>query len=195
MLRIGGLTPLSASDYPHKLAAVVFCQGCAWRCRYCHNPHLLGKRSTGEIPWASVVGFLQRRKGLLDAVVFSGGEPTLQACLPSAMQEVKALGYLVGLHTAGIVPRRLATVLPLVDWVSMDVKASWQEHAAITGVRGSGARARESYELILASGVACEFHTVASGKETLRELRSRSEPRQACGGSGDASSATPASRA
>ncbi len=190
MLRVGGLTPLSASDFPDKLAAVVFCQGCPWRCHYCHNKHLLERRSDRELPWATLVAFLQKRKGLLDAVVFSGGEPTLQASLKPAIQEVKALGYLVGLHTAGIVPRRLREVLPLVDWVSMDLKASWEEHARVTGVAGSGARARESYELILASGVACEFHTVANGKETRRELRSRSEPRRACAGSGDASSAT-----
>jgi len=160
MLRIGGLTPLSASDYPHKLAAVVFCQGCAWRCSYCHNPHLLPKRGEARILWPQVVSFLEKRKGLLDAVVFSGGEPTLQTPLASAMREVKALGYLVGLHTAGIVPRRLEEVLPLVNWVSMDLKASWDEHSRVTGVAGSALRSRQSMDLIKASGVACEFHTV-----------------------------------
>ena len=160
MLRVGGLTPLSASDYPGKLAAVVFCQGCAWRCGYCHNPHLLGRRGQREIPWSEVVAFLERRRGLLDAVVFSGGEPTLQAGLLPAMRQAKALGYLVGLHTAGIVPKRLGEVLSLVDWVSMDVKSDFHLHESVTRVRGSGPRARESYELIRASGVACEFHTI-----------------------------------
>jgi pyruvate formate lyase activating enzyme len=160
VLRIGGLTPLSASDYPHRLAAVVFCQGCAWRCHYCHNPHLLPRHGTSELPWPDVVSFLQKRQGLLDAVVFSGGEPTLQAALPAAMREVKAMGYLVGLHTAGIAPRRLAQVLPLVDWVGMDLKASWEEHSRVTRVPGSASPARRSRDLILASGVACEFHTI-----------------------------------
>ena len=160
MLRIGGLTPLSASDYPDKLAAVVFCQGCAWRCHYCHNPHLLSRHATSQLPWPNVVSFLGKRQGLLDAVVFSGGEPTLQAALPAAMREVKAMGYLVGLHTAGIAPRRLAQVLPLVDWVGMDLKASWEEHSRVTGVPGSASPARRSRDLILASGVACEFHTI-----------------------------------
>lgn len=168
MLRVGGLTPLSASDYPDKLAAVVFCQGCAWRCTYCHNAHLLSRRSDRQIEWGKITSFLERRRGLLDAVVFSGGEPTLQAALPAAMREVKALGYLVGLHTAGIVPRRLKAVLPLVDWVSMDVKASWDGHAAVTRVPRSGERARESYALIRSSGVACEFHTV-DGKATRNQ--------------------------
>jgi pyruvate formate lyase activating enzyme len=146
---------------------VVFCQGCAWRCGYCHNQHLVKKRSMDEIPWIKILEFLQKRKGLLDAVVFSGGEPTLQAGLDEAMREVKAMGYLVGLHTAGIVPRRLAEVLPLVDWVSMDVKASWDEHSLVTGVPRSGERARESYELVRSSGVACEFHTVNQGQTTF----------------------------
>jgi pyruvate formate lyase activating enzyme len=160
MLRVGGLTRLSAADYPGKLAAVVFCQGCAWRCTYCHNAHLLGKKSSHEIPWSDVLAFLEKRQGLLDAVVFSGGEPTLQAGLKRSIEEVRALGYLVGLHTAGIVPRRLAEALPLVDWVGMDLKASFEEHEKVTQVAGSGRRARKSMELILASGVACEFHTV-----------------------------------
>lgn len=161
MLRVGGLTRLSATDYPDKLAAVVFCQGCAWRCGYCHNPELQSRRGREEIAWPEVLAFLGRRRGLLDAVVFSGGEPTLQAGLAAAMREVKALGYLVGLHTAGIVPRRLAEVLPLVDWVAMDVKAKFDEHERVTRTRGSAGRAQQSRELILKSGVACELHTLA----------------------------------
>lgn len=164
MLRVGGLTRLSGSDYPGRLAAVVFCQGCAWRCAYCHNPHLLPKKGREEVAWTEVVSFLERRRGLLEAVVFSGGEPTLQRCLDEAMREVKALGFLVGLHTAGIVPRMLERVLPLVDWVAMDLKAEWHEHACVTGVGGSGERAKRSMQLILASGVASRFHTVRAGQ-------------------------------
>lgn len=158
-LRIGGLVPLSATDYPDHLAAVVFCQGCPWRCGYCHNPHLLARRGETEIPWSDVIALLERRRGLLDAVVFSGGEPTLQPALPGAMREAKAMGFKIGLHTAGIYPRRLAEVLPLIDWVGMDVKAEFDRYPQITGVPGSGARARRSLEIILASGVACEFRT------------------------------------
>ena len=162
MLRVGGLTPLSASDYPGRLAAVVFCQGCAWRCTYCHNPELLDFSGKPLLPWAQVLAFLEKRRGLLDAVVFSGGEPTLQRSLPQAMQEVKAMGYLVGLHTAGIVPRMLERVLPLVDWVGMDCKADFERHDSVTRAPGSGRRARQSMDLIRASGVSCEFHTIAT---------------------------------
>jgi pyruvate formate lyase activating enzyme len=161
VLRVGGLTRLSATDYPGKLAAVVYCQGCAWRCDYCHNPELQPPRSDSEIAWADVLAFLERRRGLLDAVVFSGGEPTQQRGLEAAMREVKAMGFLVGLHTAGIVPWRLEKVLPLVDWVAMDVKAKFDEHESVTRVRGSGERARQSRDLIMKSGVACELHTLA----------------------------------
>ena len=160
MLRVGGLTPLSASDYPERLAAVVFCQGCAWRCTYCHNPHLLAFRANDCLPWEEILLFLEKRRGLLDAVVFSGGEPTLQPALKEAMQDVKRLGFLVGLHTAGIAPRMLQRVLPLVDWVAMDLKSDWARHAEVTRVAGSGERAKRSMDLIRASGVAHRFHTI-----------------------------------
>jgi pyruvate formate lyase activating enzyme len=97
---------------------------------------------------------------MLDAVVFSGGEPTLQRPLKAAIEAVKAMGYAIGLHTAGIAPRRLAEVLPLLDWVAMDLKGPFEGHESVTRTPGSGRRARESMALILASGVACRFHTV-----------------------------------
>lgn len=159
MLRVGGLTPLSTTDWPGMLAAVVFCQGCPWRCGYCHNPHLIPARGDSEISWDDVLTFLRRRQGLLDGVVFSGGEPTLQPELADAMREVRALGFKIGLHTGGAYPRRLVEVLPLVDWVGLDAKAPFADYARITGVAGSGAPARASLDAVLASGVAHEIRT------------------------------------
>ena len=159
MLRIGGLTPLSTTDWPGMLAAVVFCQGCPWRCGYCHNPGLIPSHSDSEIPWEDLLAFLRRRQGLLDGVVFSGGEPTLQPALADAMRAVRALGFKVGLHTGGGYPRRLAEVLPLVDWVGLDVKAPFDDYPRITGIVGSGERALSSLEHVLASGVAHEIRT------------------------------------
>lgn len=158
-LRVGGVTPLSATDWPGQLAAVVFCQGCPWRCSYCHNPDLIPAQSKSEVAWADVLAFLKRRQGLLDAVVFSGGEPTLQASLPEAMREVRALGYKIGLHTGGMYPRRLAEVLKYCDWVGMDVKAPFADYARITGVKDSGEPVQESLDLLLASNVAYEVRT------------------------------------
>jgi pyruvate formate lyase activating enzyme len=159
MLRIGGLTPLSTSDWPGMLAAVVFCQGCPWRCGYCHNPDLIPARDDREIPWEDVLAFLRRRQGLLDSVVFSGGEPTVQADLLDAMREVRALGFKIGLHTGGAYPQHLAAVLPLVDWVGFDVKAPFADYPRITGAAGSGERALTSLQQVLASGVDHEFRT------------------------------------
>jgi len=155
-LRIGGITSLTTIDYPGELAAVVFCQGCAWRCTYCHNDHLWPPQGEAELPWGDVLSFLARRRGLLDAVVFSGGEPTLQSALPAAMQEVRTLGFKVGLHTAGPYPHRLARVLPHVDWVGLDVKALPEDYDALTTRPGSGAAAWRSLALLLESGVAHE---------------------------------------
>ena len=161
VLRLGGLTPLSLTDFPGRLAAVVFCQGCPWSCVYCHNPHLIPADAPPERDWASVLDFLGRRGGLLDAVVFSGGEPTLQVGLAGAMADVRRRGFQVGLHTAGPYPERLAEVLPLVDWVGFDVKAPFERYDSISRVPGSGEKARESLRLVIESGVDHECRTTS----------------------------------
>jgi pyruvate formate lyase activating enzyme len=181
-LRIGGLTPLSTSDYPGQLSAVVFCQGCPWRCAYCHNPHLLDARGAAALRFDDVVEFLGRRVGLLDAVVFSGGEPLAQAALADAMRAVRALGFRVGLHTGGAYPARLADVLPLVDWVAFDVKVAFDDYARITGVRGSGARSFASAELLLASGVDHEFRTTVHPRQHTPDALARLAKRLAAMG-------------
>ena len=164
-LRVGGLTPLSATDWPGQLAAVVFCQGCPWRCGYCHNPHLLPSRGEAEIAWGDVLAFLRRRVGLLDAVVFSGGEPLAQRGLASAMRAVKEMGFRGGLHTGGAYPARLAQVLPFLDWVGFDVKAPFDIYPLITAAPDSGSKARASIRLLLASGVAYEFRTTVHPRQ------------------------------
>ncbi len=156
-LRIGGLTPLTSIDYPGELAAVVFCQGCPWRCRYCHNTDLLPTRTDRPIAWDEVREFLQGRRGMLDAVVFSGGEPTLQQALPSALREIRRMGYKNGLHTAGIYPQALKRILPLLDWVGLDIKSTEAAYPNITGVPGSGEKAWESARLLIHSGLRHEI--------------------------------------
>lgn len=158
-LRIGGLTPLTSIDFPGRLAAVLFCQGCPWRCAYCHNPELFDAAVPGAVPWARVCDFLQARRGLLDGVVFSGGEPTLQAALPAALAQVRSMGFETALHTGGMYPERLAALLPRLDWVGLDIKGPLHRHDAITGAPGSGPRARQSLHHLLASGVAHECRT------------------------------------
>jgi pyruvate formate lyase activating enzyme len=152
-LRVGGLIPLTTIDYPGELAAVVFCQGCPWRCRYCHNGHLLDSGTPTRIAWEEAIGFLERRRGLLDAVVFSGGEPTAQHALPDAVDQVRALGFKVGLHTAGSYPDQIAMLLPRLDWIGLDIKALPQDYPDLTGVRGSGEKAWASLNLLLRNRV------------------------------------------
>ncbi|KAA0983255.1 anaerobic ribonucleoside-triphosphate reductase activating protein [Pseudomonas sp. ANT_J28] len=158
-LRVGGMVPLTTIDYPGQLACVLFCQGCAWRCRYCHNPQLIPPRGTDEVDWRRVLAFLQRRQDLLDAVVFSGGEPTLQDGLLGAMDEVRAMGFRIGLHSAGIKPAAFAKALTGADWVGFDVKALPEDSQAITRVEGSGTANWRSLEHLLASGVDYECRT------------------------------------
>jgi len=159
MLKVGGLTRCTTIDYPGELAAVIFCRGCPWRCAYCHNRHLISEQADTTIRWEEIIKFLQRRRGLLDAVVFSGGEPTMQPGLHGAIQTVKGLGYKVGLHTAGAFPRVIEQALPLTDWVGMDIKAPFGEYERITGIPGSGEAARTSSELVRQSGVRHQFRT------------------------------------
>ena len=158
-LRIGGVTPFSTTDWPGRLAAVLFLQGCPWRCGYCHNPHLQPAAGPESRGFASTLAWLDGRRGLLDAVVFSGGEPTAQAALGPAMREVARLGFEVGLHTGGAYPRRLDEVLGDVDWIGLDVKASPRGYERVTGVAGSGEAARTSVRHVVASGVDHEIRT------------------------------------
>lgn len=157
--KVGGITPFSATDYPGQLAAVVFIQGCPWRCGYCHNPHLQLRTGASPLRWQQVIDLLRRRVGLIDAVVFSGGEPTTDPALADAILSVKALGFEIGLHTAGTYPQRLAAILPLLDWVGIDVKAPFERYDRITGAAGSGAQARACVEAVVASGVRHECRT------------------------------------
>lgn len=146
------------------LAAVIFCQGCPWRCAYCHNPHLQARHSSALIEWDAVQNFLLQRRNLLDAVVFSGGEPTLQHTLLDAILQTKKLGYKIGLHTAGIYPKQLARLLPHLDWVGFDIKTQFVDYGRITLTNQSGESVRASAKLLLQSGVAHEFRTTTHPK-------------------------------
>ena len=158
-LRLGGLTPLTTIDFPGRLAAVLYCQGCPWRCSYCHNPELLPADTPAQLSWSDALGFLQQRLGLLDGVVFSGGEPTLQAALPAALQACRELGLQTGLHTGGMYLPRLVTALPLLDWVGLDIKALPARYPFLTATPASGSKPWEALDWLLASGIDHEVRT------------------------------------
>lgn len=157
---IGGVETFSMVDYPGQMSAVVFMQGCPWRCPFCHNTELqiIGK-SSGFL-WVKFVDFLKERCGKLDAVVFSGGEPLLQPALFEAISEVKALGYKIGLHTGGFNPELLEKILPLVDWVGFDIKTplSAPRYDAATGQKHF-AKVMKSLNLVISSGIDFECRT------------------------------------
>ncbi|WP_422115471.1 anaerobic ribonucleoside-triphosphate reductase activating protein [Brachybacterium sp. UNK5269] len=167
-LRIAGLVPLSSVDWPDHLVATVFCQGCPWRCTYCHNPAILDPTAPGAVRWTQLEALLSRRRGLLDGVVFSGGEATSQHALVAAARAVREAGFGVGLHTGGAFPARLRTLLgldaagrcvgdPLIDWVGFDVKAAPAGYAALVGRAGAAERAERSLRMLLVSGVDHEL--------------------------------------
>ncbi|MRR10909.1 anaerobic ribonucleoside-triphosphate reductase activating protein [bacterium] len=162
-LSIGGLSPMSTVDWPGQLVATVFLRGCPWNCSYCHNPHLLGaadEASDGEQPtWTDVLSFLHTRRGLLDGVVFSGGEPTCQSALPAAAAAARVLGFKVGLHSSGPLPDRFEAMIEHADWVGFDVKAPFASYERVTRVPGSGIPARKSLRHLLCSGVDYEVRT------------------------------------
>lgn len=158
--RIGGFQPFSLCDWPGRIAATLFTQGCALRCGYCHNPHLI-PREGPLLDSACVFSSLSDRRGLIDGVVFSGGEPCLQPRLDAAIQAVQTLGFEVGLHSAGTHPHALRTVLPSMSWLGLDIKAPARHLRAVTGA-ACDRRVAESLNLALASGVDLEVRTTWS---------------------------------
>lgn len=166
--RIGGFEPFSTVDYPDCIAAVVFAQGCPLRCFYCHNPDLLPAAAPPRYRWKEIDELLIGRRGLLDAVVFSGGEPLAQGALIPAMVRVKDLGFKVGLHTSGVYPARFAEALALADWVGLDVKTGFDDYETVTGIKASGARVQASLKLLISSGVDYEVRTTVSSRAHAR---------------------------
>lgn len=155
-LAIAGFVPFSSIDWPTRLAATVFLQGCPWNCAYCQNPELIDPLLQGTIAWTTVRETLSRRVGLLDGVVFSGGEPLRQAAVVDAVAEVREMGFEAAVHTAGSYPGRLKALLPSLAWVGFDIKAPPRLYGAVTGVEASGARAWDALDLVVASGVDYE---------------------------------------
>lgn len=156
-LPIAGITPLSTVDWPGKLVATVFVQGCPWRCTYCHNTEILDCTTPGTRSFDELMALLAKRRGLLDGVVFSGGEATRTRALGPAIEAVKSLGFAVGLHTAGSYNLTLTCALAHLDWVGFDVKGLPEQYPAVAGVGAAlGERSWASLQTVLDSGVATE---------------------------------------
>ena len=162
-MRILGLQKLSLLDFPGKVAATVFTGGCDLRCPFCHNaPLVLPGRGTSALDAGAVLDFLASRRGLLDGVVLSGGEPLLQPDAADFLAEVKAMGFAVKLDTNGCHPDALADILDrrLADYVAMDIKNSLEKYPWTVGVPGfDTAPVERSARLLMEGPADYEFRT------------------------------------
>ncbi len=161
-MKIGYLQKTSLIDYPGKICAVIFTQGCNFRCPYCHNPELVDTLSfTDSFSEEEILSWLPRRKGLLDGVVITGGEPTLQPDLIPFMQKIKDLGFLVKLDTNGSCPDVLAHAARegLVDYIAMDIKAPFAKYHKAAGRQIDTRAVGMSIGTVTGSHVAYEFRT------------------------------------
>jgi len=177
-MKIGGFQKFSLLDYPGKLSAIVFSQGCNFRCPYCHNPELVDEARFGKlISTEYVLRFLYRRRRKLSAVVVTGGEPTLQEDLIPFLKLLKAMRYYVKLDTNGTRPEILqqATLLGLVDYIALDLKAPMALYPAVTQSKIDVADLAKSVNIIRESGVSYEFRTTFFDKllswRDLTEIR------------------------
>ena len=162
-MKIGGFQPFSLSDFPGRPAAIVFSQGCNFRCPYCHNRQLWPRQSSTAPPLSpeDVLNFLAQRQGCLSGLVITGGEPTLQPDLVNFARDVKRLGMAVKLDTNGSRPEILEILLArrLVDYIAMDVKAPLAIYDRLCGVPVDPAVIRDAIHLIVASTVRYHFRT------------------------------------
>lgn len=161
---IAGFQKMTLLDYPGKIAALIFTQGCNFACGYCHNPEMIPKirilPDRPELDPAWILQFLETRKGLLDGVVISGGEPTLQKDLVSFFSKIKKMGFLVKLDTNGSHPEVLAKLLKrqLVDFISMDLKATLEGYPELVKNKCEKAL-QKSISMIMKSGIDYEFRS------------------------------------
>ena len=170
-MKIGGLIKFTLIDFPGRPAAVVFTQGCNFRCRYCHNPELVYPHLFAEpVAMEEIYSFLKRRQGTLEGVVVSGGEPTLHEDLPAFMADLKAMGYATKLDTNGTRPDMLRELLDkkLLDYIAMDIKAPLEKYSLITGVDFNPEVLKQSMDLIRQSGLEYKFRTTYD-KEVLTD--------------------------
>lgn len=177
-----GIEKFSLVDFESKVSATLFFGGCNYRCPFCHNkdlvknPHLLEK-----IPFDEILKFLRSRKGFIDAVVISGGEPTLMSDLKEKLVQIKELGFLVKLDSNGTNPEVLKDLVNsnLIDYIAMDIKNSFSKYDLTTDSRVQIEKIKDSISFIVNSGVdhefrttvVKEFHTIDDIKEIAAALK------------------------
>lgn len=157
----GGLEKCTLIDYPGKVACMVYTIGCNLRCPYCHNPELVDETVETKISEKEVLGFLSRRKGMLDGLVITGGEPTIHDDLLQFMKKVKKLGFLVKLDSNGTRPDILKEAIrkKLVDYIAMDIKSPMSKYSQTVARPVDVVAIRKSIQIIMSSNIKYEFRT------------------------------------
>lgn len=160
---LGGFQKFTMVDYPGKLAATVFTVGCSFRCPFCHNPELVSniQYPISDAAEDDFFEFLKIRKGKLEAVCITGGEPTIQPDIIPFIEKIKAMGFLVKLDSNGTRPDVLRKIIDkkIVDYIAMDIKNAPEKYSETTGVVADIERVKLSVDLIMNSGIDYEFRT------------------------------------
>ncbi len=165
MMKIGGFSKLTLLDFPGCVACIVFTSGCNFRCPFCHNASLVTHTKDSEdISEDEILSYLKKRKGLLDGVVITGGEPLLQNGIEDFIIKVRDLGYKVKLDTNGSFPDKLKNLLDkgLLDYVAMDIKNSKEKYSATAGCEVNLADIEKSISLLENSGIDYELRTTVT---------------------------------
>ena len=162
-MNVQGYQKLTLLDFPGRTACTVFTGGCNLRCPFCHNAGLVRTPLAGPNLTDEVLAYLQKRRGILDGVCVTGGEPLLQPDLEDFLRRIKEMGYAVKLDTNGTLPGRLAAILAtnLVDYVAMDIKSSLDGYAAATGTDADVSAVSDSLSILRDSGIPYEVRTTA----------------------------------
>lgn len=161
-MKIGGIQKLTLTDYPEKVASIIFTQGCNFKCPFCHNKDLLTSQSKDyELKEKEVLDYLEKRKGIIDGICISGGEPLIQKDIESFIKKVKLKGYKIKLDTNGSNPEKLKDLLEkkLIDYVAMDIKNDFVDYNITSGVNIDINNIKKSIEIIKNSEIDYEFRT------------------------------------
>ena len=160
-MKISGFQKLTLLDFPTKVACIIFTQGCNFKCPYCQNSGLIGHENEYLIDEEEIFSYLRKRKGIIDGIVISGGEPTVQKDLDLFMKKVKEMGFLVKLDTNGSNPELIKKLIDeqLVDYIAMDIKNVLEEYKDVTGVNIVIDRIKKSIKILQNSNIDHEFRT------------------------------------
>ena len=160
-MKIAGFQKLTLLDFPGKVACILFTQGCNFRCPYCQNSGLIGHENEELISEEEIFSYLNKRKGVIDGVVVSGGEPTVQPDLEAFMRKIKDMGFLVKLDTNGSNPELIEKLIKdgVVDYIAMDIKNVLPLYISVASVKASTEKLKRSIEIIKSSSIDHEFRT------------------------------------